>query len=78
MIETNAELHAALASERPFESLWRTVKRSRDAGSPRDRLLAQLDELRSELHRTGRHEAEDTVLDVMDCLIGWCSPHQRL
>jgi hypothetical protein len=78
MRATHAEFHAALDSENALESLWRAVRRERDAGTPREQVLAQLEELRSELRRSGRDAAGDIVLEVMDCLVGWCSPQARL
>jgi len=72
------DFNAALASERPLESLRRAVARELEAGVPRERILAQLEELRGDLRRSGREEADDVVLEVMDFLTGWSSPHMRL
>jgi hypothetical protein len=72
------DFHAALASEDPLESLRRAVARELDAGVPRTLLTAQLEELRADLRRSGREDDEDVVLEVMDFLTGWSSPHMRL
>jgi hypothetical protein len=40
--------------------------------------LEGLEELRFELREEGREDAEDTVLDVMDFITGWSSPHMRI
>jgi hypothetical protein len=41
----------------------------------RDVVLGQLEALRGELRRAGRTQDEEVVLEVMDFLVGWCSPH---
>lgn len=48
------------------------------AGVPRQEVLDQLEALRYELRETGTEGQEDAVLDVMDFVSGWCSPHVRL
>lgn len=49
------------------------VKEELVAGSSRDEVLAALEELRA--HDPDR---EDVVLDVMDFVVGWSSPHVTL
>jgi hypothetical protein len=44
----------------------------------REELLDMLDEERLDLRAAGREREEDTVAEVMDFLVGWCSPHARL
>jgi hypothetical protein len=72
------DFHAALASEDPVKSLRRAVARDLEAGVPRERLVAQLEDLRSDLRVSVRADEEDIVLEVMDFLSGWSSPHMRL
>lgn len=48
-------------------------------GYPREELYAELDRARAVLGGLGApDEAEDPILDVMDFLVGWCSPGARL
>ena len=48
-------------------------------GYPREELYAELDRARDMLGRRGApEEAEDPILDVMDFLVGWCSPGTKL
>lgn len=46
---------------------------------PREELYAELNRARDLLETQGApEEAEDPILDVMDFLVGWCSPGARL
>jgi hypothetical protein len=72
------DFYAALASEEPLEGLRRAVARELEAGVPRERLVAELEDLRADLRRSSREDDEDVVLEVMDFLTGWSSPHMRL
>ena len=78
MTKMRTTFRAALESKEARNSLWRAVNQALDAGLPRDQALTQLEELRTELRRSGRGDEEDAVLEVMDCLVGWCSPHTKL
>ncbi len=44
----------------------------------RDELLELLEEIRLQLREEGKSEIEDVVLDVMDFVTGWSSPHMRI
>jgi len=72
------DFYAALASEKPLEELRRSVAGELGAGVPRAQLIAQLEDLRADLRASGREDDEDVVLEVMDFLTGWSSPHMRL
>jgi hypothetical protein len=47
-------------------------------GNSAQTLLDQFERMRQGLRATGRQEDEDAILDVMDFLTGWCSPHMLL
>ncbi len=68
----------ALVSEDPLAALRAEVVHRLDRGGSRESLLAELEELRRELRRRHRERDEDVVLDVMDFLTGWSSPHLRI
>lgn len=72
------DFYAALVSEKPLERLRRTVARELEAGVPRERLVAQFEDLRADLRASGREDDEEVVLEVMDFLTEWSSPHTRL
>lgn len=45
---------------------------------PRQRLYEDFEAVRAEMRERDEEEREDAVMDVMDCLVGWCSPNARL
>lgn len=70
-----------------YTYLWEVINRSntineiRDAiilaieqGTSKENLLKALEKLRETVDDT----QEDTILDVMDFLTGWSSPHMRI
>lgn len=68
----------ALVSEHPLDALRAAAVEMLGAGRPRAVLLRDLEQLRDQLRRKHREADEDVVLDVMDFVSGWCSPHARL
>jgi hypothetical protein len=44
----------------------------------REELLEALERIRLDLREEGRSDIEDIVLDVMDFVTGWSSPHMRV
>lgn len=50
-----------------------------DGGYPRDELYADFERaVETVRQRSSDDEAEDPILDVMDFLVGWCSPGAKL
>jgi hypothetical protein len=45
-------------------------------GGDRTGILEELEELRGMVRREGL--SEDAVLDLMDFVYGWCSPHMKI
>jgi hypothetical protein len=73
------EFERALRQRGPRDqNLAAAVKASLAAGQNRADALAALTRFREDLARAGRGEDEDVVLEVMDYLVGWASPHQKL
>lgn len=69
----------ALDSKTPLATLRGVVQSElHDRHADREVILGELEALRGELRRAGRDSAEDVVLEVMDFVAGWCSPHVRL
>jgi hypothetical protein len=72
-------LRDALTSTTPLAALRdATIKRLVFDGLSRETVLGDLDDLREELGRSGLFDDEETVLVVMDMMVGWCSPHLSL
>lgn len=68
------EFRAALASEHRLDDLRRAVEQELQAGTPPEHVIAKLETLRAGLSDSD----EDVVLEVLDFVTGWCSPHARL
>lgn len=69
----------ALDSKSPLAALRSLVENElHERHADREVILAELEALRGELRRSGREDTEDVVLEVMDFVAGWCSPHVRL
>ena len=78
-----AERIVDLALAEPYERALLTIRGYAaallDTGYPRDTLYEDFERARSVLSRRGApEEAEDTVLDVMNFLVGFSSTHMKL
>lgn len=78
-----AERIADLAVAEPYERALLTIRGYAaallDTGYPRDALYGDFERARAVLQGRGApEEAEDTVLDVMDFLTGFCSSFMKL
>ena len=71
-------LYAAAGADEPLDRLSAVVKELIAEGQSRASLTDELEGLRTVLRGEGREDDEDVVLEVMDFLSGWCSPHQRI
>jgi len=68
----------ALAMPNPIRSLRGTVERLLAQGQSRTELIAELEQFREVLRQSDQDDAEDAVLDVMDFVVGWASPHMKV
>ena len=68
------EFRAALASENRLDGLRSAAEHELENGTPREQVVARLEALRPGLGDID----EDVVLEVLDFVTGWCSPHVRL
>lgn len=78
-----AERIADLATAEPYERALLTIRGYAagllDTGYPRDALYEDLARARDVLRQRGAPEdAEDTVVDVADFLVGWCASFMKL
>jgi hypothetical protein len=78
--DMNAEeqFDEALRSAQPMWRLREVVQSMLAEGQERDAVYAARERFRTLLQKAGRDADEDVVLEVMDCLTSWCSPHMRL
>jgi hypothetical protein len=71
-----------LANNTPPSSLvlplWRLASSVLDVGYSREQLIEDFENLRAHFEEQGEEEREDAVLEAMDFLYGWCSPHMKL
>jgi hypothetical protein len=72
------DFEAALTSEDPYRALRSSVKELSARGYSREAILGLLQEFRESLQLERREPEEDLVLEVMDDLVGWTSPHLAL
>lgn len=70
--------HQALDSPEPVLKVRDLARSELEHGVSRSEVLGQLESLRIELRGGGRSNQEDVVLDVMDFVSGWSSPHMQL
>jgi hypothetical protein len=49
-----------------------------DPSQSQGQIIAKFEEVRRQLREASRDLDEDVVMDVMDCLVGWCSPQVRI
>lgn len=49
-----------------------------DAGASREEIRSVLNDIRSEFQAAGREDEEDRVLEVLDIVEGWVSPHLKI
>ena len=60
------------------DALQDQVEKMVREGHPRDALYEDLKRLVMKVRREDRDDLEDAMMDVMDVLVGWCSPSARL
>lgn len=68
----------ALRSDDRVAELRRLAQRMLEEGSALDAVLSRFERARQELRTAARADDEDAVMDAMDFVTGWCSPHMKL
>jgi hypothetical protein len=72
------QVESALKSPEPVLELRDLAAGMLRTGRTHDDVLANFEAVRSQLRNADREADEDAVMDVMDFIIGWCSPHMKL
>jgi hypothetical protein len=68
------EILAALRADDPFPAIHAVSKRLVSEGVDRQALISEMENLRAHV----ADGQEDALLEVMDCLAGFSSPHMRI
>jgi hypothetical protein len=68
----------ALHSGAPFEDLRQLALALASEGHTPPSVLQLFEQARTLLQVQQRERDEDVVLEVMDCIVGWCSAHMAL
>ncbi|HEU5159764.1 MAG TPA: hypothetical protein VFU43_22405 [Streptosporangiaceae bacterium] len=72
------EFENALGSSDATQALRGTVARILAADNDREQVRLALEEFRVALREQNRESDEDVVLEVLDFLTGWASPHMKI
>ena len=78
MLMSQYQLFEEAFTQRTHDELWQMAADALDAGATHHQLLNVLEALRAKARVEGREADEDRVMDLMDCLVGWCGPHASL
>lgn len=74
----DARIEESLAGAAAVDQLRSLAISLQREGQSQDSILDFFDQARKALGAAGREADEDAVLEVMDFLVGWCSPHMDL
>ena len=74
----DARIQAALLSPDPLRELRSVAQTLRSEGESHDAILELFEQTRRQLRESNREPEEDLVMEAMDLLVGWCSPHVKL
>jgi predicted RNase H-like HicB family nuclease len=70
-------IERALRSSEPVNRLRSLAENLFAEGYSNAAILESFEKARQELRSADREADEDAVMDVMDILVGWCSPHMK-
>ena len=71
-------LEEALREGNPLDALRNLVQAKVSQGYDRETLNQALTDFALDLRAVNRESDEDLILEVMDFLAGWCSPHMKM
>ena len=75
--ELDQRLETALRQAQPMEAAYRLAVSLKSEGLTQEQVHSVFDAARVR-HEPDDDEKYDAVLDVMDFIVGWCSPGRRL
>jgi len=71
-------LEEALRSDNPFEEVRKLLKIMIAQGYEREKLVQELIDFALKLRAENREQDDDLILEMVDFLTGWCSPHMKM
>ncbi len=71
-------IERALHTANPYEELRAVATALFAVGQTKQAVYDMFEAARGQLRLEARGADEDVIMDVMDCLVGWCNPHQEL
>lgn len=74
----DAKIEDAMHAPDPLLRLRALAISMQENGQEQTAILEFFERNRQALREAGREAHEDVVLEVMDFLVGWCSPHMDL
>lgn len=74
-MELDPYYEKALSSQNPLESFRAMAIERLTQGHDRAAITTSFQEARRQLRLADREADEDAMMDALDCLVGWCSPH---
>jgi hypothetical protein len=77
-MSVDARVEEALSGPAAVEQLRSLAIALQTEGKSHSSIVQFFDDNRQALRDAGRDADEDAVLEVMDFLVGWCSPHMSL
>jgi hypothetical protein len=77
-MQVDPRIEQTLRSAEPLGQLRSLVGHLRAQGLQQQTILDLFEQARQQLRQAGRNREEDTIMEVMDFLVGWCSPHMSL
>jgi len=73
-----SQLEAALKTPDPFTALLQVARSMNDTGTSQLEMCAIFSELLEAMQGNATEQQDDAIRDVLDFIVGWCSPHQKL
>jgi hypothetical protein len=77
-MEIDAGIQSALKSADPLGALRSLIESLLQQGRTSEAILNLFENNRQMLRKAGREADEDMLMEAMDFLTGWCSPHMKL
>jgi hypothetical protein len=72
------DYEGALQSSDPVGQLRALALHLSAQGQDKETILERFEVTRQDLRQANREADEDSLMDVLDCMVGWCSPEMKL